>query len=144
MKSIDILLVEDNEGDILMTKEALTEVNVKNNLTVAKNGEQAIQILRRENGYEHSHRPDIILLDINLPRINGHEVLAEIKKDKNLRPVPVIILTTSSSKKDINEAYMGYANCCVIKPIKGVDFVHTIANIIQFWISIVELPEIKN
>lgn len=143
MKKIHILLVEDNEGDILLTKEALEDAKIVNNLTVAKNGEQAMQILKKEKGYEHIKKPDLILLDINLPKKNGHEVLNEIKQDDKLKSIPVIILTTSSSQKDIIKSYEEYANCYVIKPVEGVDFMNAITKIEQFWISIVKLPENK-
>ncbi len=141
MKKIRILLVEDNEGDILLTKEALHDAKIINELILANNGEKAISMLKREKGYEQLERPHLILLDINLPKKNGHQVLKEIKEDEELKQIPVIILTTSSADYDIKNSYRGYANCYVIKPVDGMDFLSAIAKIEQFWLSIVEYPK---
>ncbi len=143
MRPINILLVEDNEGDIVLTLEALTEGKIANNVTVVKNGWEAIQYLEKNGQYFNVILPDIILLDVNLPKMNGHEVLNSIKKNNEIKHIPVIILTTSSSEKDILEAYKNHANCFITKPVDADDFLKVVNSIEDFWISIVHLPSKK-
>ncbi len=136
---VQILLVEDNAGDIVLTLEALKEANVLNTVQVLKDGEAALQYIRKEGMYKNTETPGLILLDINLPKVNGMEVLKEIKKDVDLMTIPVVVLTTSDSEIDILEAYQHHANCFITKPVdyqKFMDAVHTIKN---FWIDIVKL-----
>lgn len=140
MEAIHILLVEDNEGDILLTQDALEEAKIITKLSVVKDGKKAIDFLTNQGEYLNQTMPDLILLDVNLPKKNGHEVLSYIKKDEILRRIPVIMLTTSSFKKDVNLAYENYANCYITKPIDGKEFVNVVTTIENFWISIVKLP----
>lgn len=140
MHQIHILLVEDNEGDILLTTEALEEGKIVNKISVAKDGKAAIDFLEKKNGYEKATTPDLILLDVNLPKKNGHEVLQYIKNADKLKMIPVIILTTSSSEKDIMLSYKNYANCFITKPVEVDNFLQVINSIENFWISIVHLP----
>lgn len=138
---IHILLVEDNEGDVVLTLEALKEAKLKNKISVVRDGEQAMQFLYKEGRFTFEDVPQLILLDINLPKMDGKEVLNRIKTDPNLKKIPVVILTTSSSEKDILEAYNNHANCYITKPVdlnKFIDVIHTIED---FWISIVQLPK---
>lgn len=141
MPEIHILLVEDNEGDVVLTLEALKEAKLKNKISVVRDGEQALEFLFREGKYANEEPPQLVLLDINLPRIDGKEVLNRIKTDTDLKKIPVVILTTSSSERDIVDAYNNYANCYITKPVdldKFIDVIHTIED---FWISIVQLPK---
>ena len=140
MNPIHILLVEDNEGDILLTEEALEEAKIITKLSVVKDGKDAVAYLTRQGRYSDSEMPDLILLDVNLPKMNGHEVLKYIKENENLKRIPVIMLTTSSFKNDINLAYDNHANCYITKPIDVKDFITVVATIENFWISIVKLP----
>jgi CheY-like chemotaxis protein len=140
MEPIHILLVEDNEGDILLTKEAFEEARIMTKLSVVKDGKRAIDFLTNADEYLNEKTPDLILLDVNLPKKNGHEVLQHIKRDENLKRIPVIMLTTSSFKKDVNLAYDNYANCYITKPIEVKEFVNVVTTIENFWISIVKLP----
>jgi CheY-like chemotaxis protein len=140
MKEIHILLVEDNEGDILLTTEALEEGKIINKVSVVKDGKQAIDFLNKKEPFEKATQPNLILLDINLPKKNGHEVLQYIKGSKSFRQIPIIMLTTSSSEKDITEAYNHYANCFITKPVDVNEFMQAVAKIENFWISIVQLP----
>lgn len=140
MHQIHILLVEDNEGDILLTTEALEEGKIVNKISVAKDGKAAIDFLEKKNGYEKATKPDLILLDVNLPKKNGHEVLQYIKNDDKFKMIPVIILTTSSSEKDIMLSYKNYANCFITKPVEVDNFLQVISSIENFWISVVHLP----
>ena len=142
-KDLTILLVEDNEGDIILTLEALKEANVSNTIHVVTDGEQALQYLQKQGRFNNAVTPDLILLDINLPKIDGKEVLAEIKKDTVLKVIPVVILTTSSSEKDILESYQHHANCYITKPVDFKNFTHVVNMITNFWISIVQLPNLK-
>jgi len=139
MKVVDILLVEDNEGDILLITEALEEGKILNNSRVARDGKLAIDMLH-ENLISGA-LPDLILLDINLPRKNGHEVLQHIKTHPDLKHIPVIMLTTSSAEKDINLSYQNHANCYITKPVDASDFIKAISSIEDFWINIVQLPK---
>lgn len=143
MDTIRILLVEDNDGDILLTQEALEDAKVITELSVAKDGEQAIDFLNKKQGYGDVLTPDLILLDVNLPKKNGHEVLKYIKQDAGLKHIPVIMLTTSSSQKDVNQAYSSHANCYITKPVEVNDFMSVIATIESFWTSTVRLPTNK-
>jgi CheY-like chemotaxis protein len=140
MKSIHILLVEDNEGDIMLTTEALEEGRIANKISVVKDGKHAIDFLNKKGDYEGASLPDLILLDINLPKKNGHEVLQYIKGSDDLKQIPVIMLTTSSSEKDILESYKNYVNCYITKPVDVNDFIKAVAKIEDFWINIVNLP----
>ena len=135
-KPIKILLVEDNEGDILLTTEALEEAKIINTIEVAKDGNAALKYLEDPA----IPLPDLILLDVNLPKKNGHEVLVHIKASEMLRHIPVIMLTTSSSEMDINKAYKQYANCYIVKPVEVGDFMEMVSQIEGFWFSIVSLP----
>ncbi len=139
-RAIEILLVEDNPGDVRLTQEALKENKIRNNLHVAKDGVEAMQFLRRMKGYENTPRPDLILLDLNLPKKDGREVLAEIKTDEKLRAIPVVILTTSDAEDDVAKSYDMHANCYVRKPIDLNRFIEVVKIIENFWLSIVELP----
>jgi CheY-like chemotaxis protein len=140
MKQIQILLVEDNDGDILLTTEALEDSKIINLVSVVKDGEQAIDFLNRKKPFQNASTPNLILLDINLPKKNGHEVLQYLKASKNFRHIPIIMLTTSSSQKDILEAYNHYVNCFITKPVEVNEFMKAVAKIENFWISIVQLP----
>ena len=141
MNPIHILLVEDNEGDIILTMEALNEGKVTNKISVARDGEQAIRFLNKEGDYQNAERPDLILLDINLPRVDGKEVLTYVKNNSDLKAIPVVMLTTSSSEKDILESYRNYANCYISKPVDLNKFFDVVQKIENFWISIVHLPK---
>lgn len=140
MKSVQILLVEDNEGDIMLVEEAFDEAKLANILSVVKNGEQAIQFLNKEEPFTSAVTPDLIILDVNLPRKNGHEVLQYIKNSSKLKHIPVIMLTTSSSDKDISLSYENHANCYITKPVEVNDFLRAVTSIEDFWISLVQLP----
>jgi two-component system, chemotaxis family, response regulator Rcp1 len=144
MKPIEILLVEDNPGDVDLTREALENGKLHNNLHVVSDGEAAMAFLRREGKYAGAPRPGLVLLDLNLPRKNGREVLAEIKSDANLMRIPVAILTTSSSDEDIFKSYNLHANCYITKPIEMTHFVKVVQAIEEFWLTIVELPKNGN
>ena len=139
--AIQILLVEDNPGDVMLTEEALLESKVLNRLTVAEDGVEAMEMLRREGPYADHPRPDLILLDLNLPRMDGREVLAAIKTDPDLRRIPVVILTTSEAESDVMKAYDLYANCYIVKPVDLDQFIHVIRTIEGFWLSIVKLSK---
>ena len=139
-KPIDILLVEDSPGDVRLTVEALKESKVLNNLSVVGDGVEALAFLRREGKYADAIRPDLILLDLNLPKKNGREVLEEIKQDSKLKRIPVVILTTSRAEEDILKAYDLHANCYVTKPVGLEQFVTVVQSIEDFWIAIVTLP----
>jgi chemotaxis family two-component system response regulator Rcp1 len=140
MRPIEILLVEDNPGDVRLTREALKEAKVRNNLAVANDGVEALAYLRREPPHEAANRPDLVLLDLNLPRKDGREVLAEIKADPDLRRLPVVVLTTSTAEKDILESYNLYANCYITKPVDLDQFLSIVTSIEDFWLTIVKLP----
>lgn len=142
MENINILLVEDNEGDILLTTEALQEMKIANTLEIVRTGEAAIEFLakRATDKGSKSRLPDIILLDVNLPRINGHEVLKHIKESDTLKHIPVIMLTTSSSYDDISKSYQEHVNCYIVKPVEVSDFLEAVVQIESFWLNIVKLP----
>jgi CheY-like chemotaxis protein len=137
---IEILLVEDNPGDVRLTFEALKENKVHNNLHVAEDGAEAMKFLRREGKYTDAPRPDLIVLDLNLPKMDGFEVLEEIKSDQILKRIPVVILTTSQADQDIIKSYNLHANCYVTKPFGMKQFVEVIRAIEEFWLTIVKLP----
>lgn len=139
-RPVEILLVEDNPGDVRLTREALREGKVRNNLNVARDGVEALAFLRREGDFAGSPRPDIILLDLNLPKMDGREVLEEIKADPALRFIPVVVLTSSQAEKDIVRAYDLHANCYVTKPVDFEQFIHVVRSIENFWFTIVKLP----
>jgi chemotaxis family two-component system response regulator Rcp1 len=137
---IDILLVEDNPGDVRLTVEALKEGKVRNRLSVVEDGVEALAFLRQEGKYADAPRPDVILLDLNLPRKDGRAVLAEIKADESLRRIPVVVLTTSSSEQDILRSYDLHANCYITKPVDLEQFIEVVKGIEEFWLTIVKLP----
>ena len=136
----DILLVEDSPADVLITREAFAEFKILNTLHVVEDGVEALAFLNQEGQYASAPRPDLILLDLNLPRKNGREVLAEVKADPNLKNIPVVILTTSHSEKDVLQAYDQHANCYIVKPVGFDNFVEAVKTIHQFWFSVVTLP----
>lgn len=140
MQAIEILLIEDNPGDIRLTQEALKDSKLKNNLSVAQDGVTAMTFLRQEGEYQDAPVPDIILLDLNLPRMDGREVLAAIKDDDNLKRIPVVVLTTSDDEKDILTTYNLHANCYITKPVDLNRFVQIVKTIEGFWFQIVKLP----
>jgi two-component system response regulator len=137
---IEILLVEDNPGDVRLTLEAFKDCKVSNNLNTVEDGEAAIAFLRRKGEYADAPRPDLVLLDLNLPKKDGREVLKEIKADKSLKRIPVVILTTSQTEEDILKAYGLNANCYICKPIDLDQFTKIIRSIEEFWLTIVKLP----
>jgi CheY-like chemotaxis protein len=137
---IEILLVEDDPGDVLITREAIDSSKFANNLNVVNNGEEALAYLRREAPFESAARPGLILLDLNLPRLDGREVLAVIKADSDLRRIPVVVLTTSSADEDIVRSYDLHANAYVTKPVDFDQFMSVVRQIDEFFISIVTLP----
>ena len=139
-RPIEILLVEDNPGDVELTREGLRRGKVANNLTVAEDGDLAMMRLRKEGEYADCPLPDVILLDLNLPRMDGREVLAAIRADPNLNHLPVVVLTTSDAERDISESYKLQANCYLRKPLDFESFVELVRGIDSFWFSIVELP----
>jgi len=139
--SIEILLVEDSPGDQRLTREALKEGKINNNLYIVEDGEEAIAFLKRKEPFTTVPRPDLILLDLNLPKMNGQEVLEIIKVDENLKRIPVVILTTSHADEDILKAYNLNANCYITKPVDFNQFIHVVKKIQEFWFTIVRLPE---
>jgi CheY-like chemotaxis protein len=139
-RPVEILLVEDNPADADLTIECFKDTNVTNNISVVQDGVEALAFLRRQGHYINSPRPDLILLDLNLPKRNGQEVLAEIKTDPDLKLIPVIVLTTSGAEQDILTAYQLHANCYIVKPIDFDQFVKIVESIEQFWFTIAELP----
>jgi CheY-like chemotaxis protein len=139
-RPIEILLVEDNPGDVRLTRESLHDAKVHNNMAVASDGLKAMAFLRQEGEYANATRPDLILLDLNLPRMNGFEVLDAIKEDPDLRRIPVVVLTTSQAEQDIVRSYNLYANAYVTKPVDLEQFIHVIKSIEGFWLEIVKLP----
>lgn len=140
MKNIHILLVEDNEGDIVLTKEALSDAKIKNKVTVRRDGEEAIAYLNTALESAEELLPDLILLDINLPKIDGKEVLYYIKNSQDLKKIPVVMLTTSSSELDVADSYNNFANCFITKPVDLNKFFDVVRMIEDFWITVVKLP----
>jgi len=139
-RAIEILLVEDNPGDVRLTIEGLNEGKVRNNLHVARDGVEALEFLRRQGRFADAVRPDLILLDLNLPRMDGREVLAEIKSDADLKTIPVVVLTTSRAEQDILHSYQLQANCYITKPVDLEQFITVVRSIEDFWLTIVTLP----
>ena len=137
---INVLLVEDDPGDVLITREAFADNKVRNHLSVVNDGVKALQFLRREADYANAPRPDLILLDLNLPRMDGHEVLANIKSDADLQRIPVVILTTSDAEEDVLRSYDLHANAYVTKPVDFERFLGVVRQIDDFFVSVVKLP----
>jgi len=142
MAPIEILLVEDNPGDVRLTQEALRDSKLHNRLSVVEDGVEALAFLKREGHYNDSPRPDIILLDLNLPRKSGREVLEEIKQDEVLKRIPVVVLTTSEDERDVMASYNLHANCYITKPVDLSQFITIVRNIKEFWFTIVRLPPV--
>ncbi|MFX0028662.1 MAG: response regulator [Candidatus Hermodarchaeota archaeon] len=140
LNGVNILLVEDNAADIRLITEVIQEIEIVNNLHVVRDGVESIDFLRKKGKFANTTTPDIILLDLNLPKRSGFEVLNEIKKDDNLKIIPVVILTISDSEEDIRKAYILHANCYIIKPLEMNEFRTIINSIINFWFKIVKLP----
>jgi CheY-like chemotaxis protein len=139
-KPVEILLVEDNEGDVGLIEEVFEEAKIRNNLHIAEDGEEAILFLHGEGKFSGSPRPDIIFLDLNLPKKDGREVLREIKEDNNLKKIPVVVLTTSGAEKDILRSYALHSNAYVTKPLDFDQFIEVIKSIVNFWLQIAKLP----
>jgi CheY-like chemotaxis protein len=139
-KTIEILLVEDNPGDVELVREALGEGKISNTLHVASDGVQAMEFLKQQGSHAGASCPDLVLLDLNLPRKNGREVLEEIKSDPKLRLVPVVVLTSSKAEEDILRSYDLHANCYVTKPVDLEQFLHVVRSIEDFWLTVVKLP----
>jgi chemotaxis family two-component system response regulator Rcp1 len=139
-RPIEILLAEDNPGDVRLTQEAFKEGRILNQLHVVSDGMEALAFLRQEGEYRQSPRPDLILLDLNMPRMNGRELLGVIKQDESLRRIPVVILTTSDAEEDIARSYDMHANCYVSKPVDFERFIQVVRSIQDFWLAVVTLP----
>jgi CheY-like chemotaxis protein len=142
-RPVEILLVEDNPADVRLTQEAMKEAKVLNRISVVTDGVEAMAFLRKEKPHANAPRPDLILLDLNLPRKGGREVLAEIKTDNNLKYIPVIILTTSEAEQDILMSYENHGNCFITKPVQLNEFLRVIRLIEDFWLTLVKLPTSK-
>lgn len=141
LKSIDILLVEDSPGDAELAKEALEESKLKNTLYIVEDGQEALDFLYKKGKYENVPRPDLMLLDLNMPKVDGREVLKIVKNDEHLRSIPVVILTTSRAEEDILKSYNLHANCYISKPLNLDKFLEVVNAIESFWLSIVTLPK---
>jgi CheY-like chemotaxis protein len=139
-KPIEILLVEDNAADVRLTREAFDDAKVLNNLNVVGDGVEAMAYMRREGKYGNATRPDLVLLDLNMPRKDGREVLAEVKADPDLMRIPVVILTVSKAEEDVLKSYNLHANCYISKPVNLAQFLKVVESIENFWLTIVELP----
>ncbi len=144
VKPIEILLVEDNPGDVRLTIEALKEAKVINHLTVVRDGVEALAFLRRQSPYAAAPRPHLIVLDLNLPKKDGREVLADIKADDTLKRIPVVVLTTSQDEQDVLKSYNLHANCYITKPVDLDQFVRVVRSIEDFWLGIVVLPAVNH
>ncbi len=140
-RPVEILLVEDSPSDTELTIEALREAKIRNNLSIAEDGVQALEFLRRQGKFADAPRPDLIMLDLNLPRKDGREVLAEIKSDESLRTIPVVVMTTSRAERDVLQAYQHHANCYVTKPVDFDQFLGVVRSIESFWLMVVTLPQ---
>jgi CheY-like chemotaxis protein len=140
VRPIEILLVEDSPSDTELTVEALEEGKIYNHLSIVEDGVQAMEFLHRKGSYSEAPRPDLILLDLNLPRKDGREVLAELKTDPSLKTIPVVVLTTSRADEDVLRAYSLHANCYILKPVDFKQFVEVVKHIENFWLSVVKLP----
>jgi two-component system, chemotaxis family, response regulator Rcp1 len=143
VRPIELLLVEDSEPDVRLTKEALHEAKVKNRLWVVEDGVEAMEFLQRKGSYADAPRPDLILLDLNLPRKDGRQVLKEIKADDSLKRIPVVILTTSKNEEDVLKAYDLHANCYITKPVDFNRFMEVVKSVENFWLTVVRLPDDK-
>jgi two-component system, chemotaxis family, response regulator Rcp1 len=143
VRPIELLLVEDSEPDVRLTKEALCEAKVKNRLWVVEDGVEALEFLRQQGQYADVPRPDLILLDLNLPRKDGRQVLKEIKADDSLKRIPVVVLTTSNSEEDVLRAYDLHANCYITKPVDFNRFMQVVKSVENFWLTVVTLPDDK-
>ena len=143
-RPIEILLIEDNPGDVDLTKEALQDAKVRNHLHVVDDGAKAVDFLYKRGEYADAPRPDIILLDLNLPKKDGRQVLEEIKADPELAEIPVVILTTSQAEEDILRSYQLHANCYITKPVDFKQFMHVVKSIEEFWLTVVKLPKRKS
>lgn len=141
-KLADILLIEDNEGDLELAKEAFESADLKNTIHVATDGQEALDFLYKRNAFEGAPTPHIILLDLNLPRVNGRDVLQRIKEDETLRRIPVIVLTSSQSDKDLLDCYSLQANCYIVKPVDAMKFMDIVQRVQNFWVDIVRLPRV--
>lgn len=139
-RMINILLVEDNPGDVRLTQEVLKEGKIKNTLNIVMDGEEALDYLHKRGKHTAAETPDIVLLDLNLPKIDGREVLAHIKNEPNLKRIPVIVLTTSDAQADILKMYDNHANCYITKPVDFSQFINVVRSIEDFWLTIVQLP----
>ncbi len=139
-RPVEVLLVEDNPGDVRLTREALKEGSIRSHLHVARDGVEALAFLRRQGEHAGAPRPDLVLLDLNLPRKDGREVLTEIKEDAALRQIPVVVLTSSQADEDIRRAYDLHANCYIAKPVDLDRFIHVVRSIEEFWFTVVKLP----
>ena len=139
-RAVEILLVEDNEGDARLAIEALKDAKVRNNLSWVKDGMEAMDFIRKEGAYTDAARPDVILLDLNLPKKDGREVLADIKDDEELRRIPVVVLTVSQAEEDIIRSYDLHANCFISKPLDLEQFMRVVQAVEDFWLTIVKLP----
>lgn len=139
-RPIEILLVEDDAGDVRLTQVCLKEAKIRNNLSVANDGVEAMEYLRRRGRHAGAQRPDLVLLDLNMPRKNGQEVLEEMKSDEELRSIPVVVLTSSEAETDIVRSYNLHANCYITKPVDLPQFMAVIKSIEDFWLCIVKLP----
>jgi len=140
VEAIDILLVDDDQGDVLLTQKALKKGKLFNSLNVAKDGVEALEYLRQEGQFKDATRPDLILLDLNMPRMNGKEMLTEIKNDPNLKSIPVVVLTTSNADKDVIQGYDLQASCYVQKPLDLEQFTNVVQSLEEFWLCVVKLP----
>lgn len=140
-RPVEILLVEDNPGDVILTREAFAEAKINNNITVAKDGELALSMLRKEGEHEGMATPDLVLLDLNLPKVDGREVLTQIKQDDTLRRIPVVVLTSSKAEQDIIETYDLHANSYLLKPVDLSKFAEVVSAIENFWFSVVVFPD---
>lgn len=139
-RPIEILLVEDSPSDTELTIEALKEAKVRNNLSIVEDGVLAMEFMRRQGRFVQAARPDLILLDLNLPRKDGREVLAELKADESFKTIPVVVLTTSSAEQDVLRAYQLHANCYITKPVNFQQFLNVVRSIESFWLFVVALP----
>lgn len=137
---IEILLVEDDAGDVLLTQRALSQGNVRNNLRLAKDGVEALEVLRREGKFADAPRPDLILLDLNMPRMDGRQFLEEVKADPRFIAIPIVVLTTSEADRDVVQSYQLQASCFITKPVDLKQFTHVVRSIEDFWLCLVKLP----
>ncbi|MDB5202696.1 MAG: two-component system response regulator [Ferruginibacter sp.] len=143
MKPINILLVEDNEGDIMLTTDAFHDSSLSNKISIVRDGWEAVLYLQQKSSYTKAELPELILLDVNLPKMNGHEVLKFVKTNETIKHIPVIMLTTSSSQKDVLSSYQNHANCYITKPVNIEEYITVVGAIENFWASVVQLP-VKN